>query len=110
MTKDLAKLGFAVLGYYSKAYESRYGVVPTINKYKEKWAAVSFVEDYGLDTVYLVIDYYFRLPKDHSISGLFNNFDSLLNAHKSNEQDEKLRAERRAETARIRQEFLNGNA
>ena len=111
MTKEVATAAFALLSYYAKAYKAKYGKQPVINKYKEKWAASSFLEDYGNDACERVIDYYFKTPKEgHPLNWMFNNFDSLLNAYQAQIEDEKIRAERRAETARIRQEFLNGNA
>jgi hypothetical protein len=112
VTKDSAKDAFIVLGHYAKAYESRYGIKPTINKYKEKWAAQSFVEDYGIEKVKEVIDFYVsRLSKDkHPIAWLFNNFDNVLQSYESEIKDLELRRERREETMRLRKEWLDGNA
>ena len=59
MTKDGANAAFAFLSYYAKLYSLKYGKQPTINKYKEKWAASSILEDYDKDSAYKVMDYYF---------------------------------------------------
>lgn len=111
MTKEVATAAYALLSYYANAYKNKYGKQPNINKYKEKWAASSFLEDYGKETCENVVDYYFKTTKEgHPLTWMFNNFDTLLNAYESNINDEKIRAERRAETARLKKEFLNGNA
>ena len=36
MTKSEANLAFALLTYYAKKFEDKYGKKPNINKYKEK--------------------------------------------------------------------------
>ena len=41
---------------------------------------------------------------------IFNNFEKLKESEDSNEQDKILRAERRAQTMKLREEWLNGNA
>lgn len=111
MTKSEANLAFALLTYYSNKFEDRYGKKPNINKYKEKWAASSILEDFEFDNAKLIIDYYFTLSKEgHPLSWLFNNFDKLKDSVDSNEQDKILRAERRAQTIKLREEWLNGNA
>ena len=59
----------------------------------------------------IIIDYYFTLSKEgHPLTWLFNNFDKLKDTVNANEVDKKLRAERRAELAKLREEWLNGNA
>lgn len=111
MTPDKAKTSYIVLSEYSTLYEKKYKVKPNLNKYKEKWAIASLIEDYGSDTVFKMLEYYFVLSKEgHPLVWFYNNFDQLVKANKENEQDAKNRAERRAETARLRQEYLNGNA
>lgn len=111
MTKDGASLAFALLNHYSKLYKDRYGKAPQINKYKEKWAASSILEDYGQDQAFKVMDYYFTLSKEgHPLNYMFNNFDNIQSTMQSNIKDEEIRRQRRKETARLRQEWLDGNA
>lgn len=111
MTKSEANLAFALLTHYSNKYEQRYGKQPNINKYKEKWAASSIIDDFGFDNAKQIIDYYFVVSKDgHPLPWLFNNFDKLNDAMTSQRQDEELRAQRRKEMAKLREEWLNGNA
>lgn len=111
MTKDIEKLAFVLLNNYAKLYQLKYDKKPTLNKYKEKWGASSLIEDFGIDEVDRVLNYYFKLQKDkHPLVWFYSNFESLLNALNNTERDNKLRAERRIELAKIRKEFLNGNA
>jgi len=111
VTKSEANLAFALLTYYSKKFQERYGKQPNINKYKEKWAASSMLEDCGFDEAKAIIDYYFTLSKEgHPLPWLFNNFDKLKDTIESNEEDNRLRAERRKQMAKLREEWLNGNA
>lgn len=111
MTKDIERLAFILLGTYGKLYESKYGKKAVVNKYKEKWAAASLIEDFGEDDVVETLNYYFKTSKDnHPLNWFYNNFDSLFSANKDYKRDIELRQQRRLETAKIRQEFLNGNA
>lgn len=111
MTTDKAKLAYIFLDKYSKLYEKKYGKKPNLNKYKEKWAAVSIIDDYSLDHVEKILSYYFTLTKEgHPLIWFYNNIDVLTEALNDKERDEKLRLERRKETARLREEYLNGNA
>lgn len=111
MTKDGATAAYALLSYYAKLYKDRYGVTPTINKYKEKWAASSILEDYDKETAHKVLEYYFKMQKEgHPLNWFYNNFDVLLDRINDSEKDQQLRKERRAQTALLRQEWLNGNA
>ena len=111
MTKDSANLAFALLSYYASKYKERYGKQPNINKYKEKWAASDILQDFGFDEAKTIIDYYFTLSKEgHPLNWMFNNFDKLKDTVNANAIDKKLRAERRAELAKLREEWLNGNA
>ena len=82
-----------------------------INKYKEKWAAASILEDYDKETAHKVLEYYFKMQKEgHPLNWFYNNFDVLLDRINDSEKDQELRKERRAQTALLRQEWLNGNA
>lgn len=111
MTKDNANAAYAFLSYYAKLYKELYGIAPTINKYKEKWAASSILDDYGKETAYKVLEYYFKMKKEnHPLTWLYNNFDILLDRINDQNKDEELRKERRKQTALLRQEWLNGNA
>lgn len=111
MTKDLAKTAFGMLSYFANKYKTKYGKPLILNKYKEKWAMVSLLEDFGDEEVEKAIDYYFTLSKEgHPLVWFYNNCDNLLKTLTDSEKDDKLRAERRAITQKLKEEFYNANA
>lgn len=111
MTKDTAKIAFGLLSYFSNKWKTKYGKSLEINKYKEKWAMVSLIEDFGEDRVEKAIDYYFTLQKEgHSLVWFYNNCDTLLKTLTDKQEDDRLRAERRAKLQKLKEEFYNANA
>ena len=109
MSAKSFKAEYKMLDLYKSLYNSKYGSVPVINKYKEKWAMSSLIEDFGLDEVSDCIEYYFRTDKDgHPISWFFFNFTQLRENLKSQRLDEELRRERREHTKRLAKEYMNG--
>lgn len=111
MTKDAAKSAFGMLAYYANKYKTKYGKSLELNKYKEKWAMASLVEDFGEDQVEKAIDYYFTLTKEgHSLTWFYNNCDTLLKVLTDKDRDDKLRAERRAKMQELKEEFYNADA
>lgn len=111
MTKDTAKTAFGLLSYFSNKWKTKYGKSLAINKYKEKWAMVSLVEDFGEAQVESAIDYYFTLQKEgHPLTWFYNNCDNILKTLTDKQRDDKLRAERRAQMNKLKEEFYNANA
>jgi hypothetical protein len=111
VTKDTAKVAFGLLSYFSNKWKTKYGKSLQVNKYKEKWAMVSLIEDFGDTEVEKAIDYYFTLPKEgHPLTWFYNNCDTLLKTLTDREEDDKLRAERRAKMQKLKEEFYNANA
>jgi len=109
MASKSFKAEYALIEKYKKLYSEKYGSVPNINKYKEKWAASSLIEDYGQEHVFDCLEFYFRTAKiEHPISWLFFNFDQLSDSMLSQRRDEQLRAERQKRTRIIAKEYLNG--
>lgn len=103
------KDAYSVISKYSSIYKDRYGTQPIVNKYKEKWAMSSLIEDFGLESVSLTLEYYFKLNKDgHPLSWFFNNFSNIHMSRISSEKDDRIRAEARARTLELRSEFING--
>lgn len=100
---------FAAIQHYIKLYEDRYNIRPIVNKHKEKWAMKSLIEDFGAEEVRKTLDYYFICSKDHHpLNWFYNNYETLNQSMNSFERDKKLREERRLETMKIRQEYING--
>lgn len=68
---------------------------PTLNKYKEQWAADDLLESWDDPEIYSAMEYYFQINKSPSWKGFCNNVDRLLQSKADKEEDERLRAERR---------------
>lgn len=100
---------YTALQYYSKLFENRYNIRPAINKHKEKWGMKSLIEDFGVDSVKETLDYYFICSKDnHPLNWFYNNYDTLNQSMLAQKKDRELREQRRLETMKIRQEYING--
>lgn len=100
---------FAMIQHYIKLYENKYKCKPLVNKHKEKWAMKSLIEDFGVDETKRTLDYYFVCNKDkHPLVWFYNNYETLNASMNALERDKVLREERRLETMKIRQEYING--
>ena len=107
-TSKIDRAAFALLSEYSALYKKRYGSSPVVNKYKEKWAMISLVEDFSSEGVVDTLEYYFRLNKDgHPLNWFYNNFSTLYNSRLAAEKDAKIREETRKRTQELRVEYLN---
>lgn len=103
------KTAFALLSDYVCLYKNRYGVPPLVNKYKEKWAMISLVEDFGAEDVANSLEYYFKTIKEgHPLNYFYNNFSSIHSSRISAERDNRIRAEQRKMTEKLRAEYFNG--
>lgn len=100
---------YELLREYQSLYKIKYSRPIEINRYKEKWAASSLIEDYGYDTVLSTLEYYFRTEKDnHPLVWFYSNFDLLNQRRLDKERDDRIRAERREQTRKIVLEYKNG--
>ena len=103
------KEAFVLLSDYIGEYRNKYSSVPLINKYKEKWAMVSILEDFGKENVEKAIVHYFKLNREgHPLNWFFNNFSAIHLSRVSSEKDAELRKEQRKKTAQLRAEHFNG--
>jgi hypothetical protein len=103
------KEAYSLISEYVRLYREKYGVSPTINKYKEKWAFISLAEDFGYEGVDKTLGYYFKLTKDmHPLGWFVNNFSTLHISRMNSEKDAMLRADQRKKTQELRAEYLNG--
>jgi len=87
---------FAVLSRYDKHCKMRNLPVPNINKYNEQWAADALVESFSLQDIYDAMEYYFSINPLPTWKGFANNVDRLIQSKAAKEEDDRLRAERRA--------------
>jgi hypothetical protein len=103
------KDSYNLLSFYTSLYKDKYGVSPIVNRYKEKWAMQSLIDDFGIDDIKLSIKYYFKLSKDgHPLTWFFNNFSAIHTSRLNSERDDRIRAAARQKTYELRAEYLNG--
>ena len=75
-----------------------------INKYNEQWAADALLESFDINDIYDAMTYYFTINASPTWKGFANNVDRLLQSKAAKEEDDRLRAERRA----MAKEWLTG--
>jgi predicted hydrolase (HD superfamily) len=100
---------YELIRHYQSLYVKRYNRPIEINRYKEKWAVSSLIEDFGYEEVEKTLEYYFKLDKDgHPLSWFFSNFSIIKQRRLDKEMDDIIRADRRAKTQKIVEEYRNG--
>lgn len=95
---------FAVLSRYEKHCKMNGLPAPNMNKYNEQWAADALLESFDIHDIYDAMTYYFMINPTPTWKGFANNVDRLLQSKAAKEEDERLRAERRAKA----KEWLSG--
>lgn len=71
---------YILLTQYQNLYKEKYGVSPTINKFREKWAMQDVIDSIGFDRAREVLEYYFTTSKSrHPLQFFFYNFDRMEN-------------------------------
>ena len=71
---------YILLTQYQNLYKEKYGVAPTINKFREKWAMQDVIDSIGFDRSKEVLEYYFTTSKNrHPLQFFFYNFDRMEN-------------------------------
>lgn len=87
---------FAVLSRFEKHWKVN-GFPPLqINKYNEQWAADALLESFPIGEIYDAMTYYFMINPRPTWKGFANNVDRLLQSKAAKEEDDRMRAERRA--------------
>lgn len=103
------KESYMLLSLYNTLYRDHYNSSPLVNKYKEKWAMQSIIDDFGVENVSITLQYYFKLSKEnHPLSWFFNNFSAIHTSRLNSEKDSRIRAAARQKTYELRMEYLNG--
>lgn len=95
---------FAVLSRYEKHCKMNGLPAPNMNKYNEQWAADALLESFDIHDIYDAMTYYFMINPLPTWKGFANNVDRLLQSKAAKEEDDRLRAERRAKA----KEWLSG--
>ena len=69
---------YILLTEYQNLYKERYKKVPSINKFREKWAMQDVIDSVGFDRAKQLLTYYFSLNKNgHPLQFFFYNFDKM---------------------------------
>ena len=90
---------------YQSLYKEKYGKVPQLNKFREKWAMQDVIESVGFDRAKELLIYYFSLPKGgHPLQFFFYNFDRIDAAVSEVEKDKERRRLLLEETKKMVQE------
>ena len=95
---------FAVLSRYEKHCKINSLPAPNLNKYNEQWAADALLESFSMGEIYDAMTYYFTINASPTWKGFANNAERLIQSRAAKEEDDRLRAERRAKA----KEWLSG--
>jgi hypothetical protein len=83
---------YILISLYQSLYKQRYGSVPKINKFREKWAMQDVIDSVGIDRAKDILVYYFSLPKGgHPLQFFFYNFDRMDSAIEEGKKDKERR-------------------
>ena len=105
MTKDQAKLAYALVTLYVNLYKHAHNRDPRVNKHRDKWAMQDVIDSVGYDRAKDLMHYYFKLKKhDHPLNWFLYNFDKLDDVLLKLQQDEERRARLREQTRRMVEE------
>jgi hypothetical protein len=86
------KAPYILMTLYQSLYKEKYGRVPQLNKFREKWAMQDVIDSVGLDRAKELLIYYFTLPKGgHPLQFFFYNFDRIDSAVLEVEKDRERR-------------------
>jgi hypothetical protein len=86
------KQPYILISLYQSLYKDKYGRVPTINKFREKWAMQDVIDSVGFDRAKELIEYYFTLNKNgHPLQFFFYNFDKMDSIKVESDKDKEKR-------------------
>jgi len=69
---------YILMTIYQNLYKDRYGKMPSLNKFREKWAMQDVIESIGFERAKELLDYYFKTNKTgHPLNFFYNNFDRI---------------------------------
>lgn len=93
---------YILLTQYQNLYKERYGKVPTLNKFREKWAMQDVIDSVGYDRAKELLSYYFKTGKSgHPLNFFYNNFDRMDSFMKGSEADKESRRKLREATKKL---------
>ena len=90
---------------YQNLYKERYGKMPTLNKFREKWAMQDVIDSVGFQKANDLLHYYFSLEKTgHPLQFFYYNFDKMENARIELQKDIETRRLLRESTKKMVEE------
>lgn len=104
--RSLAQQANALITKYVTLYTERYGVKPTMNRYRERWGFQAIIEDLGRDDANAVVVYYLSLRVTHTVQELLRTYDELHKNRLADEKDKRAVAKLHEETAQRAKEYL----
>ena len=87
---------FALINEFEKRLKMQGIASQPMNKYNEQWAADALLESFTFEQIDTAMQYYFSINPNPTWKGFANNVDRLLQSKAEKEEDQRLRAERRA--------------
>ena len=83
---------YILITLYQSLYKDKYGSVPKMNKFREKWAMKDLIDSVGFDRAKQILEYYFLLPKGgHPLNFFMYNFDRIDSAMIESDKDKERR-------------------
>lgn len=105
MTKEEAKLAYALITLYSNLYKNTYNRDPKINKHRDKWAMQDVIDSVTYDRARELLEYYFTTTNSgHTLKWFLYNFDRLDEVIDKIQADKKRREFLREQTKRMVEE------
>lgn len=99
-----------LLSQFGLLYRERYGSVPKMNRFKEKYAMKDVVESVGFERATELMSYYFKTARhSHTLDWFKYNFDKLDSILEELAEDEVKKQHMRDETARRVKEWKEKN-
>ena len=83
---------YILITLYQSLYKDKYGSVPKMNKFREKWAMKDLIDSVGFNRAKELLEYYFMLPKGgHPLHFFMYNFDRIDSAMIESDKDKERR-------------------
>lgn len=89
---------YAILSYYERLYEERYGSKPVMNRHRDKWGIIDAIADLGEERVTTLLRFYLDTARKHSVAEFANNYDVLNASYEESLEDQEHRAKLRRQT------------
>jgi hypothetical protein len=83
---------YILISLYQSLYKEKYKRMPTMNKFREKWAMQDVIDSVGFDRAKDLLIYYFNLNKSgHPLQFFYYNFDRMDTVRKEIQKDKESR-------------------